>query len=77
MQQQGQGREGLDPLGRPQGRTGPEFGEDVKVPDEFDAERARQILEIIRRKLGENASPELERNISNGCSCSVRCCFLQ
>ncbi len=61
MQQQGQGREGLDPLGRPQGRTGPEFGEDVKVPDEFDAERARQILEIIRRKLGENASPELER----------------
>ncbi len=61
MQQQGQNREGLDPLGRPQGRTGPEFGEDVKVPDEFDAERARQILEIIRRKLGENASPELER----------------
>lgn len=57
----GQNREGLDPLGRPQGRTGPEFGEDVKVPDEFDAERARQILEIIRRKLGENASPELER----------------
>ncbi len=59
--QQGQNQEGRDPLGRPQGRTGPDFGEDVKVPDEFDAERARQILEIIRRKLGENASPELER----------------
>jgi uncharacterized protein (TIGR02302 family) len=59
--QQGQNRQGLDPLGRPQGRTGPEFGEDVKVPDEFDAERARQILEMIRRKLGDNASPELER----------------
>lgn len=59
--QAGPGSQGLDPLGRPQGRTGPQFGEDVKVPDEFDAERARQILEIIRRKLGENASPELER----------------
>lgn len=59
--QAGQNQQGTDPLGRPQGRTGPQFGEDVKVPDEFDAERARQILEIIRRKLGENASPELER----------------
>ncbi|HWU61909.1 MAG TPA: TIGR02302 family protein [Ensifer sp.] len=59
--QQGQNREGLDPLGRPQGRTGPDYDQDVKVPDQFDAERARQILEIIRRKLGENASPELER----------------
>lgn len=61
MQSGGQNRQGLDPLGRPQGRNGPEFGGDVKVPDEFDAERARQILEIIRRKLGENSSPELER----------------
>lgn len=57
----GRNRQGVDPLGRPQGQNGPEFGGDVKVPDEFDAERARQILEIIRRKLGENASPELER----------------
>ena len=59
--QQGQSRQGTDPLGRPQGSRGPDFDEDVKVPDQFDAERARQILEIIRRKLGENASPELER----------------
>ncbi|MCD2175695.1 TIGR02302 family protein [Rhizobium sp. C4] len=62
MQQQGQNREGLDPLGRQQGRTSAELDNDVKVPDEFDAERARQILETIRRKLGENAKPnDLER----------------
>lgn len=59
--QQGQSRQGTDPLGRPQGQTSPDLDEGVKVPDQFDAERARQILEIIRRKLGENASPELER----------------
>ncbi len=40
---------------------GPDFGEQVKVPDEIDTQRAREILEEIRRKLGENASPELER----------------
>jgi uncharacterized protein (TIGR02302 family) len=55
------GQPGNDPLGRPQAKSGPDFGENVKVPDEFDTERARQILETIRRKLGENASPELER----------------
>ncbi|SIQ35022.1 TIGR02302 family protein [Rhizobium sp. RU20A] len=55
------GRNGRDPLGRePQGR-GPDFGEQVKVPDEIDTQRAREILEEIRRKLGDNASPELER----------------
>ncbi len=55
------GRNGRDPLGRQQQNMGPDFGEQVKVPDEIDTQRAREILEEIRRKLGNNASPELER----------------
>jgi hypothetical protein len=33
----------------------------VKVPDEIDTQRAREILEEIRRRLGTNSSPEAER----------------
>lgn len=70
MQSQGQGpgmgvpqygQNGRDPLGRPQNNRGPEFGDQVKVPEEFDTQRARQILEEIRRRLGDNLSPEAER----------------
>ena len=50
-----------DPLGRPKATTGPDFGETVKVPDEIDVQRARQILEAIRKRLGDALSPELER----------------
>lgn len=59
---QGQGNQnGRDPLGRPRATNGPDFGERVKVPDEIDVQRAREILEAIREKLGQNASPEIER----------------
>ncbi|MBU2329275.1 MAG: TIGR02302 family protein [Alphaproteobacteria bacterium] len=59
---QGQGnQDGRDPLGRPRATSGPDFGEQVKVPDEIDVQRAREILEAIREKLGENTSPEIER----------------
>jgi uncharacterized protein (TIGR02302 family) len=59
---QGQGNQnGRDPLGRPRATNGPDFGEQVKVPDEIDVQRAREILEAIREKLGQNASPEIER----------------
>ena len=51
-----------DPLGRPRATTGPDFGNSVKVPDEIDVQRARQILEAIRKRLGNALSPELERN---------------
>ncbi|MCZ8177713.1 MAG: TIGR02302 family protein [Rhizobium sp.] len=63
-QQMGQGQgnqDGRDPLGRPRATSGPDFGEQVKVPDEIDVQRAREILEAIREKLGENSSPEIER----------------
>ncbi len=54
------GRE--DPLGRPDRAQGPTFGDSVEVPDEIDAARARQILEEIRRRLGQPARPEPERD---------------
>ena len=66
---QGGGQEGgrqqnadRDPLGRPRATTGPDFGNSVKVPDEIDVQRARQILEAIRKRLGNALSPDLERN---------------
>ncbi len=75
MQQQfgmgpGQGRPGrlgpsradqqTDPLGRP--LRGREYGDDttVKVPGEIDVQRARRILEELRRRFGENFRPQLE-----------------
>jgi len=50
----------LDPLGRPQANTGPDFGENVKVPEEADIQRARRILEAIRERLGDAFRPEME-----------------
>ena len=50
-----------DPLGRPRATTGPDFGDTVKVPDEIDAQRAREILEAIRERLGNALSPQLEK----------------
>ena len=54
-------REDRDPLGRPRATTGPQFGEEIEVPDEIDRQRAREILESIRRRLGERLTPRLER----------------
>ena len=49
-----------DPLGRP--LRGREYGDDttVKVPGEIDAQRARRILEELRRRFGESRRPQLE-----------------
>jgi hypothetical protein len=51
-----------DPLGRPQRTTGPDLGTQVKVPDEIDPQRAREILDAIRRRLSEPTRPQIERN---------------
>nr|WP_274423117.1 TIGR02302 family protein [Chelativorans sp. YIM 93263] len=66
--QQGEGQQGArqdgfgrDPLGRPRSSTGPDFGDSVDVPDELDTQRAREILDAIRRRLGDALSPEVER----------------
>jgi len=49
-----------DPLGRP--LRGRDYGDDVtvKVPGEIDAQRARRILEELRKRFGESARPQLE-----------------
>jgi uncharacterized protein (TIGR02302 family) len=49
-----------DPLGRPQRAEGPDLGTSVKVPDEIDAQRAREILEELRKRSGENLRPPVE-----------------
>lgn len=59
---QSQGRDGRDPLGRPLGNRGPDFGERVKVPDEIDIQRAREILDAIREKLSNNPAMQIEKD---------------
>ncbi len=51
-----------DPLGRPQRTVGPDLGTTVKVPDEIDIQRAREILEAIRKRLGDPDRSILERD---------------
>ena len=51
-----------DPLGRPRATEGPDLGQSTKVPDEIDIQRAREILEAIRRRLGDALSPEAEKS---------------
>jgi uncharacterized protein (TIGR02302 family) len=49
-----------DPLGRP--LRGRDYGDDVtvKVPGEIDVQRARRILEELRRRLSDPQRPQLE-----------------
>lgn len=57
--QQGSG-ERTDPLGRP--LRGKDYSDDytVKIPGEIDAQRARRILEELRRRLSDPARPQIE-----------------
>ncbi|MBN8957371.1 MAG: DUF4175 family protein, partial [Rhizobiales bacterium] len=58
----GQARAGqdTDPLGRP--LRGRDYGDDttVKVPGEIDVQRARRILEELRKRLADPARPQIE-----------------
>src|SRR3954469_13642185 len=49
-----------DPLGRP--LRGRDYGDDVtvKVPGEIDVQRARRILEALRKRFADPARPQLE-----------------
>jgi len=53
------GQAGLDPLGRLQG-NGNAFGDGVKVPDKSSIERARAILQELRRRAAEQGRPKRE-----------------
>ena len=57
---QARANQDTDPLGRP--LRGRDYGDDttVKVPGEIDVQRARRILEELRRRFGETFRPQLE-----------------
>lgn len=59
---EGDGPDGEDPLGRPRRREGAGASDGVKVPEEIDVERARRILEDIRKRLAEPSRPRFERD---------------
>ena len=49
-----------DPLDRPQRSEGPDLGNSVKVPNAIDAQRAREILEELRKRSSEALRPPIE-----------------
>ena len=57
---QARANQDTDPLGRP--LRGRDYGDDttVKVPGEIDVQRARRILEELRKRFGESFRPQLE-----------------
>jgi uncharacterized protein (TIGR02302 family) len=52
--------ESRDPFGRGQGGNGEQNREDVQIPDEMELQRAREILEELRRRSGERFRSPLE-----------------
>lgn len=59
-QRYGRNGERRDPLGRPQRSQGPELGTSVKVPDEIELQRAREIIDELRRRRGQVTRPQIE-----------------
>jgi uncharacterized protein (TIGR02302 family) len=57
---QGPGSNGRDPLGRPDRSNRPDQGLSVQVPDEIDIQRAREILDELRARIGDPTRPMLE-----------------
>lgn len=55
-------RDRTDPLGRRRDANGLETGEDTRVPGEIEAQRAREIMEAIRKRLSQPASPRIEKD---------------
>jgi uncharacterized protein (TIGR02302 family) len=51
-----------DPLGRPLSGNGSYDQGDVKIPDQADVAKAREILDELRRRAGERFRPEIERD---------------
>jgi uncharacterized protein (TIGR02302 family) len=60
QQGRGQGNNGRDPLGRPDRTNRPDLGLSVKVPDAIDIQRAREVLDEVRRRLGDPSRPPIE-----------------
>lgn len=56
----GPGPDGSDPLGRPNGDVGGMSDDDVGIPTRPDMQRARDILDELRRRLGDRDRPSTE-----------------
>lgn len=56
----GEGTAGTDPLGRPTGRRGVDLGADTVVPGEIEVQRARRLLEELRRRFADPGRSPLE-----------------
>lgn len=58
-----QGRQqGKDPLGRPLPGNGLGSSQDVRIPEEAELQRAREIQDELRRRSGDPARPKIERD---------------
>ena len=57
--QRGGGQANRDPLGRKQGDR-LDDGDSVKVPNEITVQRARAILDELRKRLGQPTRPPVE-----------------
>jgi uncharacterized protein (TIGR02302 family) len=57
---QGPGSNGRDPLGRPDRSNRPDLGLSVQVPDEIDIQKAREVLDELRRRSGDPSRPTIE-----------------
>ena len=58
--QAGQQQGGTDPLGRAQNGTGGGMNGNVKVPDKSELQRAREILQELRKRAAERGRPQEE-----------------
>jgi len=57
---QGPGNNGRDPLGRPDRSNRPDLGLSVQVPDEIDIQKAREVLDELRRRVADPSRPNIE-----------------
>jgi uncharacterized protein (TIGR02302 family) len=55
-------RQRSDPLGRRSGSDGIENGEDTQIPAEVEAQRARDIMEAIRKRMATPYAPGIEKD---------------
>ena len=60
QQRLGKGDKPRDPFDRPQKSEGPDLGNSVKVPNAIDAQRAREILDELRKRSGQALRPPVE-----------------
>lgn len=54
--------QGRDPLGRDENGMGAIDTTDVEIPDQSDVQRARALIEELRKRAGDRARPKVERD---------------